>query len=138
VILSGSASDDDLFACVRAGARGYLSPGMDPARLPSALRGVLDGEAALPRALVGRVLDELRARDLGRHANELARLGVQLTQRESDVLDLLERGLGTSEMAERLGISAVTVRRHVSEVLRKLGTPDRESAVRLLRRARGA
>jgi DNA-binding NarL/FixJ family response regulator len=137
VMLSGSASEDELFACVRAGARGYLPKDMDPARLPFALRGVLCGEAALPRPLVARLLEELRARERGRHASELALLGVNLTRRERDVLDLLERGLQTSEMAERLKISAVTVRRHVSEILRKLEAPDREAALRLLRDARG-
>jgi len=61
---------------------------------------------------------------------------VELTRREREVLDLLDRGLQTSEMAERLRISSVTVRRHLSEVLRKLEVPDREAAVRLLRGAR--
>jgi two-component system, NarL family, nitrate/nitrite response regulator NarL len=136
VMLSGSASDDELFACVRAGARGYLSKDMDPARLPFALRGVLRGEAALSRPLVARVLEELRERERGRHASELTRLGVELTHRERQVLDLLERGLRTSEMAERLKISAVTVRRHVSEILRKLEAPDREAALKLLRAVR--
>lgn len=136
VMLSGSPSDDELFACVRAGARGYLSKDMDPARLPFALRGVLDGEAAIPRPLVARMLDELRARERGRHASELARLGVELTRREREVLDLLDRGLHTSEMAERLSISSVTVRRHLSEVLRKLEAPDRAAALRIIRAAR--
>jgi DNA-binding NarL/FixJ family response regulator len=136
VMLSGSATDDELFACVRAGARGYLSNDMDPARLPFALRGVLCGEAALPRPLVARVLEEFRARERGRHASELTRLGVELTGRERQVLDLLERGLRTSEMAERLSISSVTVRRHLSEILRKLEAPDRAAALRIIRGAR--
>ena len=136
VMLSGSAGDDELFACVRAGARGYLSKDMDPGRLAFALRGVLSGEAAVPRPLVARMLDELRTRDRGRHASELARLGVELTPREREVLDLLERGLQTTEMAERLTISSVTVRRHLSEILRKLNAPDRATAVRLVREAR--
>jgi DNA-binding NarL/FixJ family response regulator len=138
VMLSASASDDELFACVRAGARGYLCKDMDPARLPFALRGVLSGEAALPRSLVARVLDELRSRDRGRHASELAHLGVELTRREREVLDLLERGLQTAEMAAQLEISSVTVRRHLSEILRKLGVPDRETALRRIRGVRGA
>jgi DNA-binding NarL/FixJ family response regulator len=136
VMLSGSADEDELFACVRAGARGYLSKDMDPARLPFALHGVLRGEAALPRPLVARVLEEIRTRERGRHAGELARLGVELTQREREVLDLLERGLQTSEMAERLRISAVTVRRHLSSILRKLHAPDRAAALRIIRAAR--
>jgi DNA-binding NarL/FixJ family response regulator len=136
VMLSGSADEDELFACVRAGARGYLSKDMDPARLPFALHGVLRGEAALPRPLVARVLEEVRTRERGRHAGELARLGVELTQREREVLDLLERGLQTSEMAERLSISTVTVRRHLSSILRKLHAPDRAAALRIIRAAR--
>jgi DNA-binding NarL/FixJ family response regulator len=133
VMLSASVDDERLLAAVRAGARGYLLKDMDPARLPMALRGVLDGEAALPRALMGRVLEELRAAEHGRHAGELSRLGVQLTRREREVLESLDRGLGTAEVAEQLSISAITVRRHVSEIVRKLGAEDREAAVRLIR-----
>lgn len=133
VMLSGAVDDDRLFAAVRAGARGYLLKDMDPARLPMALRGVLDGEAALPRALTGRVLEELRALESGRHASELSRLGVDLTPREQEVLEALDGGLGTAAIADALGISAITVRRHISEILRKLGAPDREAALDLLR-----
>jgi DNA-binding NarL/FixJ family response regulator len=135
VMLSGSAAEDDLFASVRAGARGYLLKDMDPDRLPLALRGVLAGEAAVPRVLVNRVLEELRASERGRHADVLARLGVELTHRERQVLELLDRGLDTVGIAGRLSISAVTVRRHVSEILRKLDVPDRDSALLLLRRS---
>ena len=136
VMLSGSASEHELFACVRAGARGYLPKDMDPGRLPFALRGVLGGEAAIPRALVARVLEELRALEQGRYASELTRLGVELTPREREVLELLERGLQTSQITEGLMISSVTVRRHVSEILRKLEMPDRQAAVELLRSVR--
>jgi DNA-binding NarL/FixJ family response regulator len=135
VMLSNTADEDKLVAAVRAGARGYLLKDMDPDRLPNALRGVLEGEAALPRALMGRVLEELRAMEHGRHAGELARLGVQLTRREREVLEQLDRGLSTAEISKVLSISAVTVRRHVSEILRKLSASDREAALRLLRDA---
>ena len=133
VMLSGAVDDERLFAAVRAGARGYLPKDMDPERLPMALRGVLEGEAALPRALMGRVLDELRALENGRHASELSRLGVDLSPREQEVLEALDTGLGTAQIAEALGISAVTVRRHISEILRKLGAPTRGAALALLR-----
>jgi DNA-binding NarL/FixJ family response regulator len=133
VMLSGSVDDERLLGAVRAGARGYLLKDMDPARLPMALRGVLSGEAALPRSLMGRVLDELRALQHGRHASELSRLGVRLTRREQEVLEHLDRGLETAGVAEALGISSVTVRRHISEILRKLGASDRDAALELLR-----
>lgn len=137
VMLSAAVDEEQLFAAVRSGARGYLPKDMNPDRLPMALRGALDGEAALPRVLMGAVLDEFRASERGRHASELSRLGVRLTARERQVLELLERGLETAEIGERLSISAVTVRRHVSEILRKLHAPDRESALRRLRDSSG-
>ena len=137
VMLSATVDEEQLCAAVRAGARGYLPKDMDPGRLPMALRGALDGEAAVPRALMGAVLDELRAAEHGRHASELGRLGIELTGREQQVLELLERGLATAEIGQRLSISAVTVRRHISEILRKLGSPDRESALRRLRELAG-
>jgi DNA-binding NarL/FixJ family response regulator len=58
---------------------------------------------------------------------------VRLTRREREVLEHLDRGLETAEVAKALGISSVTVRRHVSETLRKLGAPDRDTALQLLR-----
>jgi DNA-binding NarL/FixJ family response regulator len=133
VMLSAAVDDERLLSAVRAGARGYLMKDMDPERLPTTLRGVLAGEAALPRALMGRVLEELRAAEHGRHIGELSRLGVKLTRREREVLDHLDRGLSTAEIGELLSISAVTVRRHISEILRKLSAKDREAALRLLR-----
>ena len=137
VMLSATVDDDLLFDAVRAGARGYLLKDMDPERLPRTLRGVLDGEAALPRALVGRVLEEIRTRERGRHASELSRLGISLTHRQREVLELLDRGLDTAAIGERLSISVVTVRRHVSDILRKLSVSDREAALGLLREPDG-
>jgi DNA-binding NarL/FixJ family response regulator len=133
LMLSARTEDEQLFAALRAGARGCLTKDMDPARLPATLRAVLDGEVALPRAMVGRVLDEFRTRERGRYSGELARLGVRLTPRERQVLDALDAGLDTAGAAEALGISAVTVRRHTSEILRKLGVRDRDAALRILR-----
>ena len=132
VMLTVSRDDADLFEALRAGARGYLLKDMDPERLPNALQGVLDGEAALPRALVSRVIDEFRQRGRHRLLRVRGREDVQLTDREWEVLEAMRGGHTTGEIAERLGISAVTVRRHVSEILRKLGAPDRKAAVRML------
>lgn len=135
VMLTVSSADDDLFAALKAGASGYLLKDTDPDRLPLALRGVLDGEAALPRALVTRVVEEFRIRG-GGSLNRVPVLGnrpARLTNREWEVLEGLGEGLTTSEISERLFISTVTVRTHVSSVLRKLRVPDRASAVRVLR-----
>lgn len=132
VMLTVSGNDVDLFDALRAGASGYLLKDMDPARLPHALRGVLAGEAALPRTLVARVLDEFRERGRRRRLPLVGDRGVQLTSREWEILDLLREGLSTAEIAERLFVSKVTVRRHVSSILKKLQVPDRRSALQLL------
>jgi DNA-binding NarL/FixJ family response regulator len=133
VMLTVSDSDEDLFAALRAGAQGYLLKDMDPDRLPLALEGVLAGEAALPRALVARVLDEFRTRRRRRRLLLPGGRGCTLTDREWETLELLGKGLSTAEAAERLLVAPVTVRRHASSIVKKLGVSDRRSLLQLLR-----
>jgi DNA-binding NarL/FixJ family response regulator len=136
VMLAGSLDERDVIAAIRAGASGYLLKDMNTARLAAALRGVLKGEAAMPRTLTGQLLEQFRT---GRDRRRLPRLGQRgevLTGRERDVLELLADRSSSDEIARRLGISPVTVRRHISEILRKLDVPDREAAVRLVDTAR--
>lgn len=131
VMLTVSRDDDDLFAALRAGASGYLLKDTDPGRLPFALRGVLEGEAALPRGLVARLIEEFRTRGKRRRLPLMRQRGVELTEREWEVLEFLHDGMSTAEIAERMSISPVTVRRHVSEILKKLRVSTREEAVQL-------
>jgi DNA-binding NarL/FixJ family response regulator len=131
VMLTVSQNDDDLFAALRAGAVGYLLKDTDPARLPMALLGVLRGESALPRTLVSRLVEEFRGRGKRRLRVRGAR-GIELTPREWEVLEGLRDGLSTDELAQQMFVSAVTVRSHVSAILKKLQVPDRASAVKLL------
>jgi DNA-binding NarL/FixJ family response regulator len=134
VMLTVSRDDDDLFAALRAGASGYLLKDTDPSRLPFALRGVLDGEAALPRGLVARLIEEFRTRGKRRRLPLMRQRGVELTEREWEVLEFLHDGLSTADIAERMTISPVTVRRHVSEILKKLRVTTREEAIQLMNR----
>ena len=131
VVLTRSPSGEELVAAVRAGAAGYLGEDISPSRLPAAMRGILQGEVALPRRETQHLLDAMRGRD-ARHAAIAARAGTALTNRELEVLDLLVAELPTGEMARRLGVSQVTVRRHVSSLLGKLKLPSRAAAVELL------
>ena len=133
VMLTVSDGDDDLFAALRAGVKGYLLKDIDPGRLALALEGVLAGEAALPRALVARVLDEFRARRRRRRLFLPAGCGSTLTDREWETLELLAEGLSTAEVAARLVVAPVTVRRHAASIVKKLHVPDRRSLLRLLR-----
>jgi DNA-binding NarL/FixJ family response regulator len=132
VMLTVSRDDDDLFDALRAGASGYLLKDIERSKLPEALRSVLDGEAQLPANLVARVLDEFRGRVTRQRVLLERRPAVDLRPREWEVLELLRDGLTTAEIAARLFIAEVTVRSHVSAILRKLRVPDREAAVRLL------
>jgi DNA-binding NarL/FixJ family response regulator len=131
VMLTVSRNDADLFASLRAGAAGYLLKDTDPVRLPHALRGVIAGEAALPRSLVARVIDEFRSQGR-RRVRVVGQRSAELTSREWEVLDLMREGLPTSEIARRLYVSPVTVRRHISHILRKLRVKTREEAICLV------
>ena len=132
VMLTVSTDDDDLFDALLAGAAGYLLKTTSPGRLEEALRGALAGEAALPRTLMTRVLGEFRNRR--RRRLSLGPRSDALTEREWDVLELLAEGLATREIADRLFLSAITVRTHTSSILRKLAVPDRQSLIDLARR----
>lgn len=131
VMLSASEGHDDLIDAIRAGAAGYLLKGMDPERLAHALRGVVEGEAAIPRPLMAHLVKELQTQ--GRRRTVIGgRSRADLTSREWEVLDMLCEGLSTAEIAERLSLSPVTVRRHLSETMRKLGARGRAEAVALV------
>ena len=134
VMLTVSREDSDLFDALRAGASGYLLKDIDPARLPLALHGVLEGEAALPRQLVALLIEEFRERRRRRRIPLRGRRSAELTDREWEVLQLMRQGAQTEEIAARLFISPVTVRTHVSAILRKLHVPTREAAIELLER----
>ena len=138
IMLTVSRSSDDLFDALRAGAAGYLLKDMDPQQLSPAVRAAAAGEATLPGVLTARLIEEFRLRgaqsqvtlDDGRH--------VELTPRERDVLELLADGLSTSQIAQRLFLSPITVRRHLSIVVHKLDVTSREEARRLaLQRRKG-
>lgn len=133
VAFAASRSGADLLDALRFGASGYLPKDMDPSRLPFALRGVAEGEAAVPRSLVAVLIEEFRApgsRGLGPLSTK--QTATRLTTREWEVLALLRNGLPTGEIARRLFVAPVTVRSHVASILKKLETPDREAAIRLL------
>ncbi len=131
IVLLESSADERLIDALQAGAAGCLLKDIDPEALGRAVRATLAGEAPLPRAAAGRVIAELRARSRDRRVRTAAGTWTQLSQRESQVLELMQRQLTTGEIATQLGISAVTVRRHLSGTMRRLGAPDRDAALRL-------
>jgi DNA-binding NarL/FixJ family response regulator len=134
VMLSVSDEDTDLFSALRAGAVGYLVKDLDLRRLPRALRDVADGKAAIPRALVTRMVKQFHTNEPRFRTTAVStELGPRLTSREWDVLAALSEGLSTREISRRLQIKPSGVRAHISALVHKLGAADRDEAVALFR-----
>jgi DNA-binding NarL/FixJ family response regulator len=132
ILLTNRLDEEEFMAAVRAGASGYLTNSLDPARLPHVVRGALRGEPAVPRRFVSRLLDELRNRERRRSVTLTGKGRVALTAREWEVVELLLRSATTIEIAKELGVAPVTVRRHLGSVERKLGVTTRAEVVELL------
>ena len=134
VVVTVSRNDPDLFDALCAGAAGYIPADTDAERIPVVLENVLRGDIALPRAVVGKLVEEFRGRRARRRL-PLVENTRSLTEREWEVLDLLREGLSTAEIARRLFIYQVTVRTHVRSIVKKLSVADRHAAIRLLEQA---
>jgi two-component system, NarL family, nitrate/nitrite response regulator NarL len=131
VVLGASVNPDHLVAAVRAGAAGYLPRSTSTRGLARAVNAVLADGVAIPRAGVNALIREVRAN--GRQRTVVGGSQVSLTEREATVLDRLRDGLDTRQIADELGLSPVTVRRHLGAVAIKVGIPGRAALLRGLR-----
>ncbi|MFO7571973.1 MAG: response regulator transcription factor [Gaiellaceae bacterium] len=131
VVRTRAFDEDELHAAVQAGAFGYVVRSDDDARLPETLARVAAGEAAVPRAAVAHLLDDLRDHAPRRRATMIAGTSSPLTSREWEVFDLLCQGSSTADIAESLMVSRATVRSHIAGIVRKLRVQDRAAAVEL-------
>jgi two-component system, NarL family, response regulator LiaR len=134
VLLTGAGDDELGMRGLRAGAAGYLSKEMELASLPRALRGSLDGEAAISRRLAMQLVQHYRAAPMG--GMGLRPVRSDLTDREWEVLDLLSGGANTDDIARVLVLSTETVRSHLKNLYRKLGVRSRDEAVEAAARIR--
>ena len=135
VLLAEDADDQPFLDAIRVGAAGYVPKKIAPDRLARVVHAVLDGEPAIPRAMVSLLMAHYRARPARRQLPAGQGRGADLTSREWDVLDFLRAGLSTRQIADRLFISEVTVRRHIGSVLKKLQVSSRADALRMLESA---
>ena len=130
VMLTVSEDEEDLFAAIRAGARGYLLKDLEAAQLRTMIEAVARGEAAITPATAARIIRHLSS--LGAAGNEPA--PERLTGRELDVLRLVTAGRRNKEIATELGITENTVKYHLRNILEKLHAESRtEVATRALR-----
>jgi DNA-binding NarL/FixJ family response regulator len=126
IVLTTYELDDYVFEALRIGASGFLSKDVDPDDLRNAVRVVAAGHALLAPSVTRRVVDAFAARFPAPERPE--RLDV-LTEREREVLALIAQGLSNDELADRLVMSPLTAKTHVSRILTKLGARDRAQLV---------
>jgi DNA-binding NarL/FixJ family response regulator len=122
VILTTFELDEYVFEAVRAGASGFIVKHTRPAELLQAVRAVAAGDALLSPSVTRRLIREFAART--RDAPRPPALDA-LTEREREVMALVAEGLTNQEIAERLVVSPLTVKTHVSHAMVKLGARDR-------------
>ncbi|MFF4378732.1 response regulator [Kitasatospora sp. NPDC001547] len=120
--------DDYVYEALRAGASGFLLKDAPPADLIAAVRVVAAGEALLAPSVTRRLIEDFaRTRPVRRRDPKVRLNG--LTPRETEVLELIARGLSNQEIAAELVLAEQTVKTHIGRILAKLGLRDRAQAV---------
>jgi DNA-binding NarL/FixJ family response regulator len=127
LILSASGEHDDVLDAVKAGATGYLVKSASRTELVEAVTRVARGDTVFTPGLAGLVLGEYRRLS---DAPAAAEETPQLTERETEVLRLVAKGLSYKQIAERLVLSHRTVQNHVQNTLRKLQMHNRVQLAR--------
>jgi len=127
LILTTFDLDDYVYEALRAGASGFLLKDASAQQLAEAVRVVAAGDALLAPSVTRRLIAEFARLGTPR-APRRERLG-DLTERETEVLTLVARGLSNQEIAGRLVVSEQTVKTHVGRILAKLALRDRAQAI---------
>ena len=122
ILLSAFSGDEHVLEGLRAGARAYLLKDVSPDDLVRSIRSVHDGGSLLQPVIAAQLMTRL---DIGEYPH--------LTGRERQVLLLLAHGARNKEMAHDLGVSVNTIKFHIDNVFKKLGTRTRTEAVRVAR-----
>lgn len=131
LVLTMYDDEDSVFAAMRAGARGYLVKGAAPGDILQAIIAVGSGTAVFGPSIARRLIDYFAAQATVAPPVPFP----ELTDREREVLDLIASGASNTAIAERLFLSAKTVRNHVSNIFAKLQVADRAQAIVRARKA---
>jgi DNA-binding NarL/FixJ family response regulator len=129
LILSASGEQSDVLEAVKAGATGYLVKSASRAELLDAVRKVAAGEAVYTAGLAGLVLGEYRRLSAAPKVPAEEERPI-LTERETEILRMVAKGLSSTQIAERLVISHRTVQNHTQNTLRKLQLHNRVELTR--------
>lgn len=133
IVIAAAESDDELFTAIRAGAAAYCGRDVSEETLFELIRRAATGEYVINEQLLSkpyvaaRVLDQFRTNTPSDAA--LSNAFMPLTERELEILRKVSDGMTNAEIGYALGISAQTVKNHVTSILRKLAVNDRTQAV---------
>jgi DNA-binding NarL/FixJ family response regulator len=127
IILTADTSDETMLSSIEAGVSGYVVKSEAAADIVDAVRRVAAGEMLIPPTILAGLL--ARQRQRAERAVRRHELRERLTPRETEILQLVARGVDNRAIADRLGISIATVRVHVQKVIEKLGAHSRLEAV---------
>nr|WP_132144642.1 response regulator transcription factor [Kribbella antiqua] len=120
VVLTTFGLDEYVFGALRAGATGFLLKDTPPEQLLQAIRVAADGEALLSPSITRRLIEAFP-----QSPEAPRRAALDLTERETDVLRLVARGLSNADIARQLQIGPATVKTYVSRLLTKLDVGTR-------------
>jgi DNA-binding NarL/FixJ family response regulator len=126
VMLTVSEEDQNLFEAIKSGAQGYLLKKIEPQELFAMLKGVVQGDAPISRAMAGKILGEFTRQ--ARRAATTPLPGADLSPREKEVLELVTQGKSNKEIAVALAIAENTVKNHLKNILEKLHLENRVQA----------
>jgi DNA-binding NarL/FixJ family response regulator len=126
VILTTFELDEYVFEAIRSGASGFLVKDTEPVELLRAVRSVAAGDALLSPGVTRRLIGAFATQT--REPRPAPALDL-LTEREREVMSLVAEGLSNDEIAERLYVSPMTAKTHVSRAMTKLGARDRAQLV---------
>lgn len=125
IMLTMHADNEVVAKAIRAGASGFLVKDCSTEEIAEALRTAAKGETVISSGVASRMMEEVRRIDSpdGPPENSL------LSKREEEVLQLIADGCATNEVADRLFISAKTVKNHLASIYQKLDARDRTQAI---------
>lgn len=124
LVLTTYDDDEWVFDAIRAGASGYLLKDTPHAEVVAAIKGTVAGGAYTDPAVTGKLLRAVA----DQQSTQATFIADKLTERETDVLRILARGLNNAAIAEELHLTEGTVRNYISAILAKLDVSDRTQA----------
>lgn len=125
IILTTYDDDEWLFDALYSGVQGYLLKDTSSKRIIDAIKGTMKGETFLDPAIAGKVLSSISYQTLSVKSKNT----IQLSERETEILGLMARGLTNPDIARELFLSEGTVRNYATNLFSKLGVSDRTQAV---------